>query len=81
MKYSDWESVVRAYTAARLTKKTDRLITFSAIAKEYAVSLGDEYVAGLWRNDLLHQLCWLERGADLYQPHCKNKIPLYQAPF
>jgi hypothetical protein len=72
--------VVRNYTTADITNKTDRFIALSAVAKEYAVLLGDEYVAGLWRGNLLRQLCWLRKGPEVDQQLLtENNLP-YQAP-
>ncbi len=73
-KYRDWENVVGHYTAG-LTRGTDKLIAISAIAKKYAVAIGDDYVAGIWRRDLSRQLCWFAYTTPV------DRIPLqYQAP-
>ena len=78
--YLDWEVVVRNHTAADLTHRTDRLLALSAIAKWYAVWIGDEFVAGLWQNDLLRQLCWFRKGPKLAQPLLTNDNVPYRAP-
>jgi Heterokaryon incompatibility protein (HET) len=79
--YLSWDSVVRTYASAQLTRKTDKLIALSAVAKEYAVALGDVYVAGLWRADLLRQLCW-ETGvhSSSDQDQSEQSPSPYQAP-
>ena len=78
--YRDWQDVVRSYSRASITYKTDKLIAISAIAKEFAALMGNEYVAGLWQNDLLRQLCWFPDGPELDQPlSTVDRLP-YQAP-
>lgn len=54
--YFRWEEIVGHYTDASLTCGTDRLIAISGIAKEMRHLLADEYLAGLWRSDILSQL-------------------------
>jgi hypothetical protein len=53
-------SIVRAYTTASLTFGRDKLVAISGIAKyiQQHQATGDEYLAGLWRNDLERTLCW-----------------------
>jgi hypothetical protein len=80
MGYRDLEAVVRFYSTTSLTHNTNKLIAISAIAKQYAVALGDEYVAGLWRRDLLRQLCWIKSGPRLGQNQPKEGSLQYQAP-
>jgi hypothetical protein len=41
-----------------LTKEDDRLIALSGVAQQLQLHLDDEYLAGLWRKDLLNELVW-----------------------
>jgi hypothetical protein len=57
-RYADWNQLVGYYSQLNLTKSADILIALSALAKEWAGFLDDEYLAGLWKNDLLRELLW-----------------------
>ena len=50
--------MVNAFTKRKLTHETDRLPALSGIVKELQLQSGDEYLAGLWRQDLSHDLLW-----------------------
>ncbi|KAK5734917.1 hypothetical protein LTR17_008550 [Elasticomyces elasticus] len=56
-----WESALKSYTEAGLTRETDRLIAISGLAKTFAVNSGDRYLAGMWEHDLIFQLPWRTR--------------------
>jgi hypothetical protein len=53
-----WASMVNAFTKRKLTHESDRLPALSGIVKEIQLQTGDEYLAGLWRQDLSHDLLW-----------------------
>ena len=48
--------LISLYTAASLTEAEDKLVAISGIAQRMQRILDDEYLAGLWRKDLPHQL-------------------------
>ncbi|KAL9101798.1 MAG: hypothetical protein Q9187_009199 [Circinaria calcarea] len=55
-----WDKIVAEYTSTNLTYGSDKLVAISALARqvsEYSKVAG-EYLAGLWRNKLIGQLCW-----------------------
>ena len=56
---STWLSIVSRYSVTSLTKKEDKLVAISGIAKRMQDLLDDEYLAGLWRKDLPCQLLWI----------------------
>ncbi|KAM3076281.1 hypothetical protein ACMFMG_006215 [Clarireedia jacksonii] len=56
--YDLWRNMVQDYAIRELTHRTDRFPALSGLATEFAYLLDDEYVAGLWRKDLLKGLCW-----------------------
>ena len=58
--YSFWIDAVENYSTRELSFKTDRLPAISAVASVIAEATGDDYLAGLWRKDLLG-LRWLAR--------------------
>ncbi|KAF3043498.1 hypothetical protein E8E12_009752 [Didymella heteroderae] len=71
-----WASLVRRYMGCQLTRETDRLIAFSAIAREFATVMNDTYVAGLWKNEIVSQLDW-----SVHERHRKFTHPTgYIAP-
>jgi hypothetical protein len=74
-----WICVVTDYTSRFLTNESDKLPALSGIAKTIQSHTGGEYLAGLWRNDILRQLCW-NTGSTIL-----NKVPFqkpkeYRAP-
>lgn len=57
----NWPMILRTYTAALLTKKSDRLIALAGIIGEILdLSLKGQYdyLAGMWESDLPHSLFW-----------------------
>ncbi|KAH7082112.1 heterokaryon incompatibility protein-domain-containing protein, partial [Paraphoma chrysanthemicola] len=56
--YSKWAEMVEHYSRRALTYTTDTLPALSAVASRAATAMGDEYLAGLWRKDLLRWLLW-----------------------
>jgi hypothetical protein len=54
-----WKEIVNVYSSCALTKEEDKLIAISGLATEMQKILGnDKYLAGLWRSQLLADLCW-----------------------
>ncbi|KAF3035219.1 hypothetical protein E8E12_003907 [Didymella heteroderae] len=53
-----WARTVEAYSQKALTQPQDRLIALAGFAKLMAKRLNSRYAAGLWENDLEHQLLW-----------------------
>ncbi|KAG4028832.1 hypothetical protein MFRU_019g01190 [Monilinia fructicola] len=56
--YELWRKMVQDYNNRQLTNRTDKFPALSGLAFEFAYLLDDEYVAGLWRKDLVRGLCW-----------------------
>lgn len=54
-----WREVVEEYSKLPLTVKSERLFAISAVAKQMSIARpGDRYLAGMWANTLLIDLCW-----------------------
>ncbi|KAE8444137.1 hypothetical protein EG329_000825 [Mollisiaceae sp. DMI_Dod_QoI] len=57
-----WKRVVETYSKMRLTKATDKLIALAGIAKIMSRRIlngrDEDYVAGMWRDNLESQLLW-----------------------
>jgi hypothetical protein len=65
-KYRLWYVLVEDYTPRRFKHLQDRLVAISGLAKMFGDMIrDDEYVAGLWKRDLLRGLLWHVRGAKL----------------
>ncbi|KAL2060176.1 hypothetical protein VTL71DRAFT_9571 [Oculimacula yallundae] len=54
----DWRSIVQEYSKYSLTYGTDRLIALSGIARALQQTQHQEYCVGLWKENLIDQLCW-----------------------
>jgi hypothetical protein len=60
-----WHQIVSQYTRLRLSVTTDKLPGIAAVAQSiHASRRGDEYICGLWRSTLIHDLLWEPK----YQP-------------
>lgn len=65
-KYQLWYELVEEYSPRHFTHVEDRLVALSGLAKKFGNIIQDEqYVAGLWKQDLLRGLLWYVRGAKL----------------
>ncbi|KAH7024930.1 heterokaryon incompatibility protein-domain-containing protein, partial [Microdochium trichocladiopsis] len=54
-----WSNWVDAYSAAKLTRRSDKMVAISGLVKKMrAMRGGDRYLAGLWRTGLIDQLLW-----------------------
>lgn len=60
--YAMWYLTTAEYSDRRLTKLSDRLPAFSGLARLFHQITGDEYCAGLWRNDICRGLLWQYRA-------------------
>lgn len=69
-----WNDLVAEYTKCALTRKSDKLIAFSGLAKLFHDTTRDEYLAGLWRSRLAEHLDW-----RVYKPAPRSASE-YRAP-
>jgi hypothetical protein len=54
-----WEDIVTSYAMRNMSDLTDRLKALSGLATKYLdASIGDQYLAGLWANNLAEGLAW-----------------------
>ncbi|KAK8140064.1 HET-domain-containing protein [Apiospora sp. TS-2023a] len=66
--YQIWRNkVVMRYAGRLLTEESDRLPALSAVTQAFQRKLGDTYLAGLWKGDIINGLCWYksEVNADI----------------
>jgi hypothetical protein len=60
--YALWYSIIVACSACQLTYGDDRLPSLSGLANRFQARLkGDEYLAGIWRGDMIHGLLWYRK--------------------
>ncbi|TLD38332.1 HET-domain-containing protein [Venturia nashicola] len=78
----DWAQITNAYASRSVTMCRDKLPALSAVAKRYHESSHDQYLAGLWREDLLKQLLWYRTShRNMNSPNIRPSVLLeYQAP-
>lgn len=72
---SMWMSLIEMYSECRLTKSSDKLVAISGLARSIQLQTKEQYVAGLWREELELQLCW-EVSFDRFLP----TTPPYRTP-
>lgn len=62
--YYYWMTLVSAYAITSLTKKQDRMVAISGVARMIHNLTSDEYIAGLWHSRFAWDLLWyMERPA------------------
>ncbi|CAG9985861.1 unnamed protein product [Clonostachys byssicola] len=59
-----WARAASIYSSAALTKDTDKVIAIAGLAASLGVRMQDEYLVGLWRSNLVHELLWRSSGDD-----------------
>ncbi|EME40198.1 hypothetical protein DOTSEDRAFT_74873 [Dothistroma septosporum NZE10] len=53
-----WRMVVRQYTSRNLSRSTDKLPAISGVASLLPQAQRTDYLAGIWRESLIHDLLW-----------------------
>ncbi|KAH0429412.1 het domain-containing protein [Colletotrichum camelliae] len=57
--YRQWrKSVVTPYSGRKLTFQEDKLVALSAISRFFHERIDDQFLAGLWKKELVHDLSW-----------------------
>ncbi|TRX90923.1 hypothetical protein FHL15_008128 [Xylaria flabelliformis] len=56
--YREWHITIGGYTPRALKYSSDRLPAIAGVAKVVQDLTGSEYIAGLWKNNLAHDLTW-----------------------
>lgn len=85
--YQVWNEILDMYARCGLTDPRDKLVAISGVVKDFADAVGDEYLAGLWRKNLVNGLLWQVWGLDeclsWNEEYCRDpaRRPLeYRAP-
>ncbi|KAH9217832.1 heterokaryon incompatibility protein-domain-containing protein [Leptodontidium sp. 2 PMI_412] len=58
LEQQQWLPVVEICSRCALTFAKDKLVAISGMARELSKDMDCEYLAGLWRRDLEHQILW-----------------------
>ncbi|VUC31898.1 unnamed protein product [Clonostachys rosea] len=57
--YNEWgKSIAPIYSDRQFTKPEDALPAISGLARYFSTVLEDEYIAGLWKKDMIRGLIW-----------------------
>ncbi|KAJ4378630.1 hypothetical protein N0V85_008931 [Neurospora sp. IMI 360204] len=56
--WQNWDSIVIEYMGRKLTQYLDKLPAVPGMAKVFAELTGSRYVAGLWVDNFVRNLCW-----------------------
>lgn len=80
--YRYWQNIVASdYSKRELTQGQDKLPALSGIASVVSKQTGSDYVAGLWADNLIRDLCWYR---NIYPQNLEKKpssLPReYRAP-
>ena len=60
-----WHCVVREYSIRHMAFSFDKLPAISGLATRFQTAGMGEYIAGLWKNNLIKELLWtMDRGTD-----------------
>lgn len=67
--YEVWNDILKIYANCALTNPNDKLVAISGVAKNFANTAKDEYLAGLWRGNFMNGLLWqvLDSTTALYR--------------
>ena len=75
-----WYDLIEEYTQREFKDISDRLPAISGLAKIFGNTIrSHEYVAGLWKPDLIRGLIWHTRGAKLMPRPSADNIPASNA--
>lgn len=78
--FQHWAWVVDFYTRARLTVVADRPTALLGIVTEMQRLLEDEYLCGLWRRSLRHELLWIVNDRPSENDMLPFRPQTYRAP-
>ncbi|KAF2644098.1 HET-domain-containing protein [Massarina eburnea CBS 473.64] len=73
-----WHRLVEEFTMRKFSRDSDRLPAISGLASMMTLDAEDEYVCGLWGNNLVRELLWSIRWSS--HPHDKYYAPSWYVP-
>lgn len=71
--YLNWLRAVEQYSGRHLTFETDRLPAVSGLAAAVALTIKEDYLAGIWKGDMVRGLLWLP--VSTATTNSPNRIP------
>ncbi|KAI0895460.1 HET-domain-containing protein [Annulohypoxylon nitens] len=71
-----WTRLVESYSNCDLTKLSGKSVALAGLAGYIKTTMGDIYLAGLWKKDLEYQLLWERRSSQRFS----SKSASYIAP-
>jgi hypothetical protein len=71
--WENWQTLCTHYSYRELTFPSDKLPAISGIASNFAAKSHSKYLAGLWQDNLVHDLFWQSSNAA-------TRPPEYRAP-
>ncbi|GAW17765.1 hypothetical protein ANO14919_072320 [Xylariales sp. No.14919] len=69
--YREWHNTVGEYTLRALKYPSDRLPAIAGVARVVQDLTGSAYIAGLWKDNLVHDLTW---DGGLYQVEAQSSV-------
>jgi hypothetical protein len=63
--YMCWCGILEQYSKCLFTYESDRIIALSGLASRCQLLLGDEYITGLWKEDLVRSLLFVQLSANM----------------
>lgn len=78
--YQVWNDILESYVKCALTKPEDKLVAISGVVKECANIMDDEYLAGIWRKNLINGLLWVAKDELYPGPSPPVRSAVYRAP-
>jgi hypothetical protein len=77
-----WYDLIEEYTQRRFKHISDRLVAISGLAKIFGNTIrSHEYVAGLWKPDLIRGLLWHTNGAKLIPRQSTDNMRAFNNAF
>ncbi|KAH7385099.1 HET domain protein, partial [Cadophora sp. MPI-SDFR-AT-0126] len=78
--YGLWESIVSDFSCCILTMDNDKLPAISGVVNEFLLVWNDEYLSGLWKNDLVYGLAWYveenrQASGEFARRSCNYRAP------
>jgi hypothetical protein len=71
--YGRWYALIAAYSKRALTKEDDRLPALGGIAVRFQKVTKSDYLAGLWKDDIIRGLLWCRKNAGPRSPIPQQK--------
>ncbi|KAH8685741.1 heterokaryon incompatibility protein-domain-containing protein [Tricladium varicosporioides] len=85
--YDRWADIIAEFSRRSLTQDMDMLPALAGIARAFAAITKDVYVVGMWKTELINQLCWWKESKAVFEFQGKGpdrflltKPETYRAP-